>query len=159
LRPRHFKPLLAAYEYFTLQIFQFNQALAPRTYANFQMPPNTSYQVFLLQPGTDFTLRTQNFITLQPTITISSDSLVALRMTKTKTSGRNCSPDAIAAHETECIVSHVEEQIKAANWNCTPFIFYDAFPSLKKPVCTGEDDAHNKTIKVCKSLKDITDIE
>ena len=74
------------------------------------MPTDRSYHVFLLEDGDEFSLITQLFVEIQPTLILTSDTLIHLSNKIKKISEENC--EQITARElSRCIMGKVQEKI------------------------------------------------
>ena len=117
--------------------------------SDFRMPPNRSYYVFLLEDGDDFSLVTQIFIKIQPTLTVSSDTLTYISTSIKKISSHNCK-HTTARELSQCIMEKVLENITSLNLSCLPFQMYKMFPTLHTTYteCDNDEVAMNYTERV-----------
>ena len=106
------------------------------------MPQNRTFDVFLLEDGTELELVTQNFVRLQPTITMTSDVVVTLSMAILKIADNTCK-DISAKTLSKCIIAKMEESLPPQGINCLPFPFHGLFSGWQKeyPLCTDESEA------------------
>jgi hypothetical protein len=75
------------------QTITITDAHPARTYALFEMRADVSYHVFLLEPGSEVYLQIQNMIAVQPVLTVTSESLAEISVTKTRAKEK-CSREA-----------------------------------------------------------------
>ncbi len=128
------------------KVIRLSAAHPARTFAMFTIRSNASLHVFLLLDGTEFQLQAQNFVDLQPVLTVDTESITALAAVK-RTKKEHCDPDATAADVNNCIVALVAERIKK-NLDCVPYPFYGTFPGLKLPVCQSRENGLKNIGKV-----------
>ena len=116
---------------------------------DFWMPANRSYHVFLLEDGEDFSLVTQLFVKIQPTLTVTSDTLIYISTTIKKTSSDNCK-HVTASKLSQCIMEKVQQNVKTLNLSCLPFQVHKIFPELHATYaqCENEEVAMNHTERV-----------
>ena len=106
------------------------------------MPENRTFDVFILEDGTEYQLVTQNFIRLQPTLTMTSDMVATLSMAVLKIADESCE-DITAKIMSKCIIAKIEEAIPPLGISCLPFQFHSLFSGLHSeyPLCTDESEA------------------
>ena len=116
---------------------------------DFLMPKNRSYHVFLLEDGEDFSLVTQLFVKIQPTLTITSDTLIYISTSIKKISSDNCK-HVTASELSQCIMEKVQQNVKTLNLSCLPFQVHKMFPELHATYaqCENEEVAMNHTERV-----------
>ena len=114
------------------------------------MPPNRSYHVFLLEDGDDFSLVTQLFLKIQPSLTVSSDTLMYISTSMKKISSHNCK-HVTAGELSQCIMEKVQQNVMSWNLSCLPFQAHKMFPTLHATYaeCDNEEVAMNYTERVC----------
>ena len=114
------------------------------------MPMDRSYHVFLLEDGEDLSLVTQIFVTVQPSLIVTSDTLIYISNRITRISGQDC--EQITAEQLQqCIMGIVEDKIMSLNISCLSFQVQSLFPGLRKlyPQCENETEALEYNKKVC----------
>ena len=79
--------------------------------------------MFILEDGTEYQLVTQNFIRLQPTLTMTSDMVATLSMAVLKIADESCE-DITAKIMSKCIIAKIEEAIPPLGISCLPFQFH-----------------------------------
>ena len=87
------------------------------------MPANRSYDVFLLETGTELSLISTSFIQSQPSLTVAHDTQVFITKTITKTSDKQCT-DITIAEKMNCIIDKVGKDLLSNGTICIPFYFY-----------------------------------
>ena len=118
------------------------------------MPQNRKFDVFILEDGTEYELVTQNFLRLQPTLTMTSDTVATLSMTILKIADKNCQ-DVSAKILSKCIIAKTEDAVPPLDITCLPFQFHWLFLGLhgEYPLCTNESEANNMVYMVNFQLK------
>ena len=76
------------------------------------MPANRSFDIFLLEPGTELSLISANFIHPQPSLTVVHDTQIFLSKTISKVSEETCE-DITTSEKMECIVKNIQYPAKA----------------------------------------------
>lgn len=106
------------------------------------MPENRTFDIFILEDGTEYKLVTQNFIRLQPTLTMTSDMVATLSLAILKIADKNCK-DISAKMVSKCIIAKIEESVPPLGITCLPFQFHALFSGLhgEYPLCTDESEA------------------
>lgn len=107
------------------------------------MPINRSYHVFILEDGDDFSLVNQVFRNANPSLIVTSDTLILLSLTITRiSSSQGCEP-ITARQLQQCIMERVKGNITSLNILCLPFIVQGLFPDLQAtyPQCENETEA------------------
>ena len=106
------------------------------------MPQNRKFDVFILEDGTEYQLVTQNFVRLQPTLTMTSDMVATLSMAILKIADKKCE-DVTAKVLSKCIIAKIEEAVPPLKLSCLPYIFYNLFSGLQEeyPICKNESVA------------------
>ena len=106
------------------------------------MPKDRSYNVFLLEDGESFSLVTQVFVEIQPSLIVASDALMYLSSTLTKISDPECKP-ITAAELQHCIMETLKDQLPSLNITCLPFQLESLYPVLLDtyPSCQNETEA------------------
>ena len=109
------------------------------TFSEFQMPQNRKFDVFILEDGSEYQLVTQNFLRLQPTLTMTSDAVATLSLTMRKIANKNCK-DISAKILSKCIIAKIEEALPPLKMSCLPYQFHNLFSGLQAeyPLCTNE---------------------
>lgn len=108
----------------------------------FSMPMDRSYHVFLLEEDAEyFSLLTQLFVMIQPSLIVASDTLIYLSNTITRSNGE-CEP-ITADQLQQCIMERVKEKVPSLNISCLPFQVQCLFPDLNElyPQCENETEA------------------
>ena len=115
----------------------------------FQMPQNRSFDVFILEDGTEYQLVTQNFLKLQPTLAVSSDTVVTLSMAVLKISDDTCE-DVSARDLSNCIIAKIQERVPSLGISCLPYQFHSLFLGLQQEysLCTNETVATGAVFRV-----------
>ena len=113
------------------------------------MPANRSYDVFLLERGTELSLITQSFTQPQPTLTVTHDTQIFLSKTIKKVSERACQK-ITPSKRTECVIEKVKTQILKTEISCLPFQFSNVFPKLyyKFPECNNNSTLATTVLSV-----------
>ena len=116
------------------------------------MPANRSYDVFLLEKGTKFTLISQsyNLIQHQPTLTLTRhDTLVYISKTVHKVLDETCQ-NMLASERMDCIIDKVQEKNISAGNFCLPFQYNHVFPKLHSafPQCIDDITLSSQNILV-----------
>ena len=113
------------------------------------MPQNRPFDVFILEDGTEYQLVTQNFLKLQPTLVVSSDSVVTLSLAVLKISDATCE-DVSARDLSNCIIAKIQERIQSLGISCLPYQFHSLFSGLQReyPLCTNESVATGAVFRV-----------
>ena len=103
------------------------------------MPQNRKFDVFILEDGSEYQLVTQNFLRLQPTLTMTSDAVATLSLTMRKIANKNCK-DISAKILSKCIIAKIEEALPPLKMSCLPYQFHNLFSGLQAeyPLCTNE---------------------
>ena len=103
------------------------------------MPQNRKFDVFILEDGSEYQLVTQNFLRLQPTLTMTSDAVATLSLTMRKIANKNCK-DISAKILSKCIIAKIEEALPSLKMSCLPYQFHNLFSGLQAeyPLCTNE---------------------
>ena len=103
------------------------------------MPANRSYDVFLLERGTELSLISQNFIQPQPTLTVTHDTQIFLSKTISKISEETCQKIP-TSKRMECVIGKIQTDILRTGITCLPFHFSGVFPKLhsKFPQCKND---------------------
>ena len=116
---------------------------------DFRMPSNRSYQVFLLEDGDEFSLVTQIFLKIQPTLTVTADTLIYISISMKKISSHNCK-HVTARELSQCIMEKLQQNMTSLKLSCLPFQVYKMFPALhaKYAECEDEEVAMNYTERV-----------
>ena len=111
-------------------------------FPEFNMPQNRKFDVFILEDGTEYQLVTQNFVRLQPTLTMTSDMVATLSMAILKIADKNCE-DVTAKVISKCIIAKIEEAVPPLKLSCLPYIFHNLFSGLQEeyPICKNESIA------------------
>ena len=104
----------------------------------FYMPANRSYDVFLLERGTELSLITQNFIHPQPSLTVTHDTQIFLSKTINKISETTCQK-ITPSERMDCVIEKIQTKILKTGISCLPFQFNNVFSKLyyKFPKCTN----------------------
>ena len=123
------------------------QSYRARTVVQFSFASHMTLDLFLLVPGTEFQLQTQNFFSLQPIIKIHGQSMAALDVTKFNRK-RGCEDGVTEQRFSECVMSTVERQVLDGNVSCAPFLFTKFFQSPNFRTCSNESEAKENTYKV-----------
>ena len=97
------------------------------------MPPNRSYDVFILGRGTKLSLIAQAIIQPQPTATVTHDTQLFLSKIITKTSDKTCY-DITIAEKMNCIKDKIQKDLLTYGISCLPFYFYNQFPKLHSDI-------------------------
>ena len=115
----------------------------------FNLPANISYDVFLLEEGTQLSLISQNFIQPQPTFTVTHDAQIFLSKTVSKISETTCQ-DITSSERMECVVDNIQTTILQTGISCLPFQFNNVFPKLysKFSPCTNDSALAYKIVQV-----------
>ena len=105
----------------------------------FNLPQNRKFDVFILEDGSEYQLVTQNFLRLQPTLTMTSDAVATLSLTMRKIANKNCK-DISAKILSKCIIAKIEEALPPLKMSCLPYQFHNLFSGLQAeyPLCTNE---------------------
>ena len=103
------------------------------------MPANRSYDVFLLEPGTELSLISQSFIQPQPSLTITHDTQIFLSKTISKISEGNCEKTT-SSKKMACVIEKIQAQIQTTGISCLPFQYSIVFPKLYSmfPPCKND---------------------
>ena len=114
------------------------------------MPMDRSYHVLLLEDGEDLSLVTQISVTIQPSLIVTSDTLIYLTTRITRTSGQDCE-NITAEQIQQCIMGRVQDKIPSLNISCLPFQVQSLFPGLRElyPQCENETEGVEYNKKVC----------
>ena len=114
------------------------------------MPTIGSYDVYLLEKGTKFTLVSQSFSSFpsQPTLTINRVHELFISKSVHQTMEDNCQ-DISSSERIDCIVDKVQDKLMLEGNFCLPFQYNQFFPRLLTsfPQCT-EDTSSASTVSV-----------
>ena len=116
------------------------------------MPANKSYDVFLLEKGTKFTLISQlyHIIQTQPTLTLNRhDTILYISKTIHKVLDETCN-NILASKRIDCIRDKAQEfEITSGNF-CLPFQYNTFFPKWHSafPQCNDDKNMVFLSIKV-----------
>ena len=103
------------------------------------MPANRSYDVFLLEHGTEMSLISTSFIQSQPSLTVTHDTQLFLSKTVTKTMDKTCRQIAIA-EKMDCIIEKVGNDLLSYGATCLPFYFNNIFSKFHPEFYQCEND-------------------
>ena len=121
------------------------------------MPKGRSYHVFLLEDGEIFSLVTQLFLNIQPSLRVTSDMVIFLSSTITRVSDQYCKP-ITARQMQQCIAGRLEDKMRSLNMTCIPIQVRSLYPSLLKlyPQCTNETEAVDQVYRVSSYMKSMS---
>ena len=104
------------------------------------MPANGSYDVFLLERGTELSLISQTFIQPQPTLTVTHDTQLFLTYSLIRKSADKICQKITASERMKCVIEKIQSKILTTGITCLPFQFNDVFPILyqKYPQCKND---------------------
>ena len=109
------------------------------------MPRNKSYDVFLLEQGTQLSLISQNFFQPQPSLTVTHDTTLFLSKTIEKTSDDTCQKVSMK-EKLDCMIEKLPEKLMSVGKSCLPFYYYNVLPTLHSHFSICNDDQEAESI-------------
>ena len=127
----------------------FSMANGIIPFSAFSMPANRSYDVFLLERGTELSLITQSFIKPQPKLTVTRDTQIFLDMGILKVSNPECQ-HITASERMNCVINRTQAALLKRDISCLPFQFSNVLHKLysKFPPCTNDSTLATKILLV-----------
>lgn len=94
------------------------------SFSEFLMPQNRSFDVFLLEKGSELQLITQEFMRPQPSFTVTHGTQIFMSMSISKTSNKTCH-NITSSEQMDCIIDKLYKRIQENNVSCLPpQVFY-----------------------------------
>lgn len=107
-----------------------------RTYLIFNVEYNATYDVFLIEDGTENFMRTQNFKQFQPILSVNQETLFNLKQS-VFTLEPPCREVEMAT-VAKCITDKWREAVKPS-LECAPFMFVDMLAPIE--TCTDPEES------------------
>ena len=98
-------------------------------FVEFHLDRNRSFDLFLLEKGSELLLIMQEFLFPQPILTVTHDSQISLSMSVRKISDARCQK-ITASDQMRCSQDKVESKIREKEFPCLPFQYKSVFPKL-----------------------------
>ena len=99
------------------------------SFSGFHLQTNKSFDVFLLEKGSQLFLIMQEFIRPQPFLTVTHDTQISMSMSIKKISDARCQKIS-ASEQISCSLDKVQNKIKKKHFACLPFQYRTVFPKL-----------------------------
>ena len=113
------------------------------------MPNDRSFHVFLFEDGEILSLVTQIFLNIQPSLKLTSDTMIYLSSTVARVSDQDCEP-ITAMQIQQCFMEKLKNEIENSSMSCLPFQVHNLYPALLElyPQCMNETEAVQQWISV-----------
>ena len=98
-------------------------------FAEFHLARNRSFDLFLLEKGSELLLIMQEFLRVQPTLTVTHETQISLALSVRKISDARCQK-ITASDQMRCSQDKIEGKIRERKFPCLPFQYKSVFPKL-----------------------------